>query len=52
MIIERSKIIEAYNRARELGADHEKACATVAQSLGVGPEIVNDVAWSAVAGTA
>jgi hypothetical protein len=47
MIIERTKVLAAYNRARELGADHDKACAAVAQALGVTVEIVNDVAWQA-----
>lgn len=48
MIVERSKIIAAYERARALGADHVKACATVAQALGVAPEIVSDVVWQGV----
>lgn len=42
-IIERSKVIEAYRRAVELGADHEHACATVAQAMALPPETVHAV---------
>ncbi len=43
MIIERSKVVEAYMRARRLGADHDAACATVAQAMALPVELVNDV---------
>lgn len=37
------RIISAYVRSRELAPNHEQACAAVAQSLGVDPEIVQGV---------
>lgn len=40
MIVERSKVLAAYTRARELGDDHDKACAAVAQALGLPTELV------------
>lgn len=43
MIIERSKVIEAYMRALRLGAEPEAACATVAQALSLPVEAVQDV---------
>lgn len=45
MIVERSKLLAAYNRARELGDDHDKACSAVAQAIGVLAELVSDTVW-------
>lgn len=39
-IVEKAKVREAYVRARELGASHESACASVAQSLAIPVEYV------------
>ncbi len=39
MIIERTKVLEAYTRVVvELGATHDDACASVAQSLATGDQ--------------
>lgn len=43
MIIERTKVLAAYRRARELGASDEEACASVAQSMAIAIEAVCDV---------
>jgi hypothetical protein len=45
MIIERTKILEAYNRViQQLGEhSHEQACAAVSQALGNPPDVVSDV---------
>lgn len=45
MIVERTKVLAAYERARELGDDHDKACAAVSQSLGVPAEVVSYTVW-------
>lgn len=45
MIVERSKVLAAYERARELGDDHDKACAAVAQALGLQAELVSYAVW-------
>lgn len=42
-IMAKHRIISAYVRSRELAPNHEQACAAVAQSLGVDPEIVQGV---------
>lgn len=43
-IVERSKVLAAYARVlRDVTTDHEKACAVVAQSLGVPAELVHIV---------
>ncbi len=39
-IIERQKIIDAYERSRALGGTHEEACASVARALGIDAELV------------
>lgn len=45
-IIERTKVLEAYRRAMELGAaTHDEAVATAAQALGVVPEVVEAAVW-------
>ncbi len=46
MVVEHTKVQAAYTRARELGADHESACATVAHVLGIAIEAVREVAAS------
>jgi hypothetical protein len=43
VIIERTKVQAAYERARFLGSDHESACAVVAQALGIAIEAVREV---------
>lgn len=42
-IVEKTKVLAAYNRAAELGADHDHACATVAQALSLPVEAVHSV---------
>lgn len=39
-IIERKKIIEAYERSRSLGGTHEESCASAALALGIDSELV------------
>lgn len=39
-IIERSKILEAYERCVALGGTHDEACASTARALGIDPELV------------
>ena len=46
MIIERTLVLDAYKRAVELGADHEHACASVAQAMHIATETVEDIAWT------
>lgn len=48
MIIERTRVFEAYKRAVELGADHAQACASVAQAMHITTEIVEDIAWAEI----
>lgn len=48
MIIEREKVLEAYARARRLGATQEEAIASVAQALGVAEEVVAECVTEAV----
>ena len=46
MIMEREKVLTAYQRALELGAHtHDEAVASAAQALGVLPEIVEAAVW-------
>lgn len=42
-IVAKSRVREAYERARDLGSDHEEACRVVARALGLEPEVVDQV---------
>lgn len=48
MIIERTRVLEAYKRAVELGSDHAQACASVAQAMHITTEMVEDIAWAEI----
>lgn len=46
MIIERTKVVEAYTRVvLQLGANHDEACASVAQSLALPVESVEQAVY-------
>lgn len=47
-IVEKTRVVAAYERARRLGADHATACASVAQALALPVEAVADVVLEAL----